>query len=132
MDFTTFKQTLIEYLPEETDISIGNDFSINYHILVDEDGYIHLKQRNSFLRVKTSICIKNIEFRKEVPEVQENSFYMINEKNALFFDGYEEEFYFYENGEPSGWGPAFDHFTEFPFGTKTKHYEFEEGHMVLK
>ena len=132
MDFTTFKQTLIEYLPEETDISIGNDFSINYHILVDEDGYIHLKKRNSFLRVKTSICIKNIEFRKEVPEVQENSFYMINEKNALYFDGYEEEFYFYENGEPSGWGPAFDHFTKFPFGTKTQHYVLEENGLVLK
>ena len=41
MDFITFKQTLIEHLPEETDIYIGNDFSINYHILVDEDGSLY-------------------------------------------------------------------------------------------
>ena len=44
MDFTTFKQTLREYLPEETDISIGNDFNINYHILVDSDGWGILTQ----------------------------------------------------------------------------------------
>jgi len=132
VDFITFKQTLIEHLPEETDIYIGNDFSINYHILVDEDGYIHLKKIDSFLRVKTSISIKNIEFRKELPEVRENSFYMINEENALFFDGDEEVFYFYENGEPSGWGSAYEHFTRFPFGTKTQHYALENGEYVLK
>ena len=132
MNFNTFKETLIQYLPEETDMSIGDDFSVNYHILVDNDGYIHLKQKHSFLRVKTSICIENIEFRKELPEVSEGSFYMINENNALFFDGDEEEFYFYENGEPSGWGSAFDHFTKFPFGTKTSHYVFKEGNFVLE
>ena len=117
MDFATFKQTLIDHLPETTDISIGDDFSINYDVLVDGEGYIHLKKRCSFLRVKTSICIRDLEFRKEVPEVREGSFYLINDKNALFFDGYEEEFIFYENGEPSGWGSAFDYFTRFPFGT---------------
>ena len=132
MDFATFKQTFIEYLPEKAYISIGNDFSANYDLLVDNDGYIHLKKKWSFLRVKTSICIESIEFRKEVPEIQADSFYMINESNALYFDADEEEFYFYENGEPSGWGPAFDHFTQFPFGTPTQHYVLEEGTIVLK
>ena len=129
MDFTTFKQTLMQYLPEQTDISIGNDFGINYHILIDNDGYIHLKQKYSFLRVKTSICIKNVEFRKEV---EDGSFFMINENNALFFCEDEEEFYFYENGEPSGWGTAYEHFTRFPFGTKTQHYAVKNGELVLE
>ena len=132
MDFATFKETFKQYLPKEIDISVGDDFSVNYDVLVDKDGYIHLKKQDSFLRVKTSLCINNIEFRKEVPEIQENSFYMINQNNALYFDGDEIEFYFYENGEPSGWGSAYEHFTKFPFGTKTQHYVFEDGNFGLK
>lgn len=113
MDFATFKKTLMEdCFPDELGITVGNDFSCNYHILVDEDGYIHLKGKYSFRRVKTSICIQDIEFRNEVPEFQRDAFFMINGDDALCFDWYDEEFYFYKNAIRCG--SAFDYFTKFP------------------
>ena len=112
MDFTTFKNKLTEYLPEDTELTIGNDFGVNYSILVDTDGYIHIRKRESFLRVKTSICIKDIEFRKD--DHDENIFYLIAGNDGLEYFPMEDTFYFCENGEPSGWGTAFEHFTKFP------------------
>lgn len=38
MDFTTFKNKLTEYLPRSSYLTVGDDFSINYSILVDAEG----------------------------------------------------------------------------------------------
>lgn len=114
MYFSAFKETLIRYLPEDTDITIGNDFTINFSIIVDEDGYIHLRERltsafePSFRRVKTSICISNIEFRKD--DIQDDDFWLIDGDDALQFSTDEGGlFCFYENG--SNKGNAFYYFS---------------------
>jgi len=114
MNFSTFKETLIRYLPEDTDITIGNDFAINFSILVDEEGYIHLRERLtsgfefSFRRVKTSVCISNTEFRKD--DIQDDAFWLIDGNDALQFSIYEGgSFCFYENG--SNKGDAFYYFS---------------------
>ena len=114
MDFSTFKETLIQYLPEDTDITVGNDFGVNFSILVDADGYIYLRERLtsvfelSFRRVKTSICIWNIEFRKD--DTDTDTFWLIDGDDALRFSTYEGgSFCFYENG--SNRGDAFYYFS---------------------
>ena len=114
MDFSTFKETLIQYLPEDTDITVGNDFGVNFSILVDADGYIHLRElltsafESSFRRVKTSICISNIEFRKD--DIQADDFWLIDGDDALQFSTDEGgSFCFYENG--SNKGHAFYYFS---------------------
>lgn len=113
MDFSTFKTKITKYLPENTYITVGDDFGVNYALLVDADGYVHLREEDSFIRVKTSICINDIEFRKD--DLNECSFFMITrDNNALFYAAEEDTFYFYTNGRPSGWGSAFEHFTRFP------------------
>lgn len=115
MDFSTFKETLIQHLPENTDITVGNDFGVNFSILVDEEGYIHLREQLtsefelSFRRVKTSVCISNIEFRKD--DIEANAFWLIDGDDALHFSTYEGGlFCFYENG--SNHGNAFFHFSK--------------------
>lgn len=112
MDFITFKNKLTEYLPDSSYITVGDDFDINYSILVDTDGYIHLRKNESYLRAKTSICINNIEFRKD--DHDENAFYIIASNDALAYNPMEDTFYFWEDGEPSGTGTAFEHFSKYP------------------
>ena len=114
MDFSIFKETLNQYLPEDTDITVGNDFGVNFSILVDEEGYIHLRERLtsefefSFHRVKTSVCISNIEFRKD--DIEADAFWLIDGYDALRFSTYEGgSFCFYENG--SNQGNAFYYFS---------------------
>ena len=112
MDFTTFKNKLTEYLPRSSYLTVGDDFSINYSILVDSEGYIHLRKNESFLRVKTSICIKDIEFRKD--DWNKEAFYLIAGNDALWFYPGENIFFFYKDGEQYQDGTAFDYFTKFP------------------
>ena len=114
MNFSTFKETLIKYLPEDTEITVGNDFGVNFSILVDEQGYIHLREQLpvfefSYRRVKTSICINNIEFRKD--DIEDEAFWLIDGDDALRFSTYEGgSFCFYENG--SNHGSAFYYFSK--------------------
>ena len=47
MDFIAFKNKLTEYLPRSSYLTVGDDFTINYSILVDAEGYIFTYERTS-------------------------------------------------------------------------------------
>ncbi len=97
--------------------TIGKDMSINSRIVVDEDGYIWIREDHfSWNRVKTNINVSNIvEFRASDNDIV--CFYIICENNdglAFEDEGDMGEIFYYVNGEPSGWGTVVEHFKKFP------------------
>lgn len=101
---------------------LGKDMSVNTRLVIDEDGFIWIRDGGSGLtwnRVKTNVNVLNIvEFRASDDDY--TSFFVIcNDNNGFSFvaEGEAGEIYYYENGEPSGRGTAFDHFSELPIET---------------
>ena len=99
--------------------SYGTDLSINTEITVDPDGVIWINEGAgnphmcSFRRVKTTVNVsKVVEF---MGHEYFNSFYIICDDDTGFELG-EDGVYYYIDGEPSGWGEAYEHFTRFPDG----------------
>ena len=111
-NFNKYCADHIEDLP-----TIGTDFSIDSQVLIDEEGVIWLREWNSWKRIKTAININNvIEFRHA--EREEWGFYIICADDTGLNVCQEEpegaQFYYYIHAQPSGWGPATEHFKRFP------------------
>lgn len=101
-------------------LTIGSDFSIDKRIVIDEAGFVWLREQQSWKRIKTSVNVNNvIEFRRAEQECW--GFYIICSDDTGFnicsegpvADPYME-IYYYLDGKPSGWGTAIEHFKRFP------------------
>ncbi len=95
------------------DITVGKDKTINTRIVIDDKGVIWIREGYTWNRVKTSVNVENvIEFRASDDRFV--CFFVICEDNTGFAFESDGEIYYYVDGEPSGWGSAFEHFSKFP------------------
>lgn len=122
MTIDEFTENMGKWLEKEelTDYySYGTDLSVNTEITVDSDGLIWINEsagdyaRLSFKRLKTTVNVsKVIEFRGSL---YSKGFYIICDDDTGF-ELRDDGIYYYIDGEPSGWGEAYEHFTRFPDG----------------
>lgn len=113
MTYQEFEKSLLEILNDNSDITIGNDMSVNTRITVREDGQVFITEYEGFRRVETNININDIVERRK--EVDYDEYYFIDSNDrALAVDLNEDQLYYCFDGKPSGYGPAFDHFSRFP------------------
>ena len=117
MDFKSFKAQLEKYLPSPAvDCTIGEDLSVNTRITVDSDGFIHVRDRNSFKRRKTSINVQDVvEFREDDFYTRDSAnytFYIIakNDSGLQIECSEKIEIYYCENGQTTEDGTAVEHF----------------------
>ena len=117
MKIEEFISTMTEWCEKTNntyDFTIGKDMSVNTRITIDEEGFIWIRACESFKRVKTTVNVCDInEFR--LSDFDEECFYVICNDDTGF-EVHESEFYYCIDGQPSGWGSAVEHFTEFPRG----------------
>lgn len=67
MDKGSFVKKLKEYLPENIyDCKIGTDMNVNTRVVVDEAGWIWVRDTESFKRKRTSVNVQDVvEFRRD-------------------------------------------------------------------
>ena len=126
MDIGSFLQNLKEYMPENIyDCKIGTDMRVNTRVVVDEAGWIWVRDAESFKRKRTSVNVQDVvEFRRDDYYTEYGTFYIITtEDNGLEFSiekGFSSqldvEIYYCEDGKLSGYGTAVEHFSQFPAG----------------
>ena len=86
-------------------LTISSDKSIDARIIIDEDGFIWIRDYESWRRAKTPINVQNIvEFRKS----EIGGYYIIcDDDTGLSID---DDIYYCIYGAPSGRGHAFGEF----------------------
>lgn len=88
MEKEVFIQQLMEHLPDDVyDCKVGMDMTINSRVVVDDDGWIWVREAESFKRRKTSINVSDVvEFRRDDYYTEYGSFYIITaEDDGLEF-----------------------------------------------
>ncbi len=103
---------------EQYSVSIGTDFSKNYRVLIDKEGFIWIRAFKSWKRVKTSVNINNVvEFRRGV-EKDEGFYIICSDDTGLevkinAFDG-DLDIWYCIDGKRNDIGTAFAYFNKFP------------------
>ena len=113
---TKFSEFAAQIETEGASISIGTDPARDTRIVIDEDGYFILREAASWKRVRTSVNVSKVtELRFTDPDNETEGFYVIcADDTGFLIDCDEDEIYYCENGAPSGWGNAVEHFRRFP------------------
>lgn len=84
MEKEVFIQQLMEHLPDDVyDCKVGMDMTINSRVVVDDDGWIWVREAESFKRRKTSINVSDVvEFRRDDYYTEYGSFYSLTQNRS--------------------------------------------------
>ena len=112
-----FEEFCSQLKSAECTVTAGADIRRNTRIVIDEDGYFILREAESWKRVRTSVNVADVtELRFTDSEYEPAGFFIIcADDTGLMIDADEDEIYYYEDGAPSGWGSATEHFRRYPF-----------------
>ncbi len=83
-------------------------------IFVDKEGFIWIRHTNRATYVRTTVNIEHSHFAADGCGGQEGIYVVCKDGTGLHFA--EDDIYYLIDEEYSGYGPAFDHFTQFPNG----------------